>query len=125
MSGSHKLRRLQLALAGIRVKEISLELYHAVVEQVLKESQAMQELLEMQALQQIEAKLEAQAMDIMGDAADHIDAFCQACDRMLRYDGTNNIQLADEGFALAQSTILHMEETQREAKQLERQGEDK
>lgn len=119
MSSSHKLRRLQLALAGIRRKEISLELYHAVVEQVLRESQAMQEILEMQVLQQAEAKLDAQAIDILGDAADHVDAFCQACERMLRYDGTNNLQEAEDGFSLAHSTIIHMEETQREAKNLE------
>lgn len=116
-TNSHKLKRLTLALAGVKAGEFGVKVYHAVVEQVLRESQAVQEILKMQAFKMIESKLESSAVDILRDTVDHVDAFCQACLRMLDYDGDNDIAIAEDGLDMAEGAISDMEETQQEAAQ--------
>lgn len=119
-SSSHKLRRLQLALEGVRTGEVDLDLYHAVVGQVLAETEALREVINLQALRSLEHKFSAEAIDVMRETSDNIDAFFQACERMLAYDGSN-IQLADEGLALAEATLVDMQATQQEAAELQSQ----
>lgn len=117
-TNSHKLKRLTLALEGVKVGEFGVDVYHAVVEQVLREAQAVQEVLRMQALQQVESKLSTHAVDILRDTVDHVDAFCQACVRMLEYDGTNDLGVAEAGLDMAEGAVEDMEETQAEAAEL-------
>lgn len=117
-TSSHKLKRLRLALEAVKKGEVSLEVYREVVGQVYLETQAMQEILALQGLQDLESTLPAEAIDVMRETSDNIDAFAQACQRMLSFDGSN-FPVADDGLSLAESTILEMEATAREAAELQ------
>lgn len=120
--GSHKLKRLKLALQGLRAGELAKEDYRQVVAQVLSETRAMQELLEMQALKQVEEEIPDEAADVMREMTENVNSFAQACERMMLYDGSN-IMVADEGYSMAESTISDMEATQKEASELQKQYE--
>lgn len=117
---SHKLKRLKLALAGYKDNEFSIPVYHAVVEQVLREAIAIQQVLEMQTLREVERRVSSEIVDVMRDTKDHVDAFCQGCRRMLGYDGQNDVSLAEEGLAMAEAAVSDMEETQKELENLKR-----
>lgn len=121
-TNSHKLKRLKLALAGFKAGEFSIPIYHAVVEQVLREAMAIQEILAYQGLKDVEAKIAGDIPDVMQDIRDHVDAFCQACQRMLRYDGQNEVSLAEEGLTMAEAAVRDMEETEAEIKEIKRAG---
>lgn len=117
---SHKLKRLKLALTGYKDNEFSIPVYRAVVEQVLREGIAIQQVLEMQTLREVEKRVPEEIVDVMRDTKDHVDAFCQGCRRMLLYDGQNDVSQAEEGLAMAEAAVLDMEETQRELEILKR-----
>lgn len=120
---SHKLKRLKLALIGFRDGEFSIAVYHAVVEQVLREAVALQQVLEMQTLRDAEKHIPSEIVDVLRDTKDHVDAFCQACQRMLSYDGQNDRRLAEDGLSMAEASVADMEETQKELESLQRSSE--
>lgn len=121
---SHKVRRLQLALEGIRDGSLSLVDYQEVVGQVLAETSAMREVINLQALRSLESKFPPEAVDVLREASDNIDAFYLACERMLRYDG-GEISVAEEGYAMAEAALEDMKATQEEAAELEAEYKDK
>ncbi len=117
-TSSHKLKRLSLALEGVRLGDLSLAEYRAVVGQVALETQAMQEIMALQALQDLESRLPPEAVDVMRETSDNINAFAQACQRMLSYDGSDSLT-AEEGLSMAESAVEDMEATEREAAELQ------
>lgn len=121
-SASHKLKRLTLALQGVRNGELSYEDYRMVVGQVLSETRAMQEILEIQVLKQVEQEIPDEAADVMREMHENVNDFARACERMMLFDGSN-IMLADEGLSMAESAIADMEATQKEAAELQKQYE--
>jgi hypothetical protein len=123
-STSHKIRRLQLALDGIRDGTLELSEYHEVVSQVLAETSAMREIINLQALRSIESKFPPEAVDVLRETSDNIDAFLQAVERMMKYDGSN-IATANEGLTMAEAALEDMKATQEEAAELEAELKEK
>ncbi|MCA9775794.1 MAG: hypothetical protein KC800_03725 [Candidatus Eremiobacteraeota bacterium] len=121
---SHKLRRLQLALEGVRGGTLSASDYHQVVGQVLAETSAMREVINLQALRSLESKFSPEAVDVLREASDNIDSFFNACQRMMAYDGSD-ISPAEEGYSMAESALEDMQATQQEAADLEAEYRDK
>jgi hypothetical protein len=121
---SHKIKRLRLALEGIREGQISLGDYREVVGQVLAETNALQEIINLQALRSLEAKFPPEAVDVLRETSDNIDSFAQAVERMMVYDGSN-IMIADEGLVMAEAALEDMIATQQEAAELEAEYRDK
>ena len=115
---SHKLKRLQLALAGVREGTLSLADYKQVVGQVLAETSAMREIINLQALRSLESKFPPEAVDVLRETSDNIDAFFRACERMGAFDGTD-FAAAEDGYTMAEAALEDMEATQREAAELE------
>lgn len=115
---SHKLRRLQLALAGVRDGSLSLGEYHEVVGQVLAETSTMREVINLQALRSLESKFPPEAVDVLREASDNIDAFFLACQRMMSYQG-GDPSPAESGYRMAEAALDDMQATQREAADLE------
>lgn len=121
---SHKLRRLQLALEGVRGGTLSLGDYHEVVGQVLAETSAMREVINLQALRSLESSFSPEAVDVLKEASDNIDSFFNACQRMMAYDGSG-LSTAEEGYSMAESALEDMQATQQEAAELEAEYRDK
>ena len=121
---SHKLRRLQLALQGVRDGTLSSADYHEVVGQVLAETATMREVINLQALRSLESKFPPEAVDVLREASDNIDSFFNACRRMMAYDGSD-ISPAEVGYSMAESALEDMQATQQEAADLEAEYRDK
>ncbi len=121
VAGSHKLKRLRMALEGFRSGELEMEHYREVVGRVFVETRAMQDVLRMQALKQAEQDIPVEAVDVLRETADNIDAFAQGCQRMLSFGG--DLTLAEEGLRMAEDAVAEMEATQREAAELQAEYE--
>lgn len=117
VSGSHKLKRLRLALEGFRSGDLEMEHYREVVGRVYVETRAMQDILKMRALREAEKDIPVEAVDVLRETADNIDAFAQGCQRMLNFGG--DLQIAEEGLRMAESAVEEMEATQKEAAELQ------
>lgn len=122
-STSHKVKRLQLAVQGIREGTLALSEYHEVVGQVLAETSALREIINLQALRSLESKFPPEAVDVLRETSDNIDAFFLAVERMMNYDGSN-LATVEEGLTMAESALDDMQATQQEAAELEQEFRD-